>query len=120
MLAAMFLYSCGNSRPSGVLAEDKMQEVLWDYVQADVFAKDFISKDSALNDTAENIKLQKQVFAAHKITREQFYKSYEYYLHHDNDMKVMLDSLLARQTRKKALLDSQRVKKPLIESKIPS
>ena len=39
-----------------------------------------------------------------KISREQFYKSYEYYLYHTDEMKIMLDTLQVRQQK---IIDSK-------------
>ncbi len=80
---------------------DKMQAVLWDYMRADAFTTDFIAKDSAKNLPLENIKLQKELFKLHHITKENFYNSYNYYLKHSDEMKILLDSMIARKNRDK-------------------
>ncbi|MEP6712786.1 MAG: DUF4296 domain-containing protein, partial [Ferruginibacter sp.] len=77
----------------------KMQEVLWDYMKADAFTTDFISKDSSKKLPVENVKLQKEIFKIHHISKEDFYNSYNYYLKHDDEMKQMLDSMIARKTK---------------------
>ena len=91
--------ACSPNRPDDVLAPEKMQQVLWDYIRADVYASEFISKDSSKNAVAENAKLQLAVFNKHKISKEQFYKSYEYYASHNKEMRSMLDTITARQQR---------------------
>ncbi len=91
--------ACSPNRPDDVLAPEKMQQVLWDYIRADVYASEFIAKDSSKNTVAENAKLQLAVFNKHKISKEQFYKSYEYYASHNKEMRTMLDSITARQQR---------------------
>ena len=93
-----FFVSCKNDGiPADVLAPDKMQEVYWDYLRADIYAREFISKDYSKNDTLENIKLQQQVFLLHRVSREQFYRSYDYYLSHRELLQAILDTMLVRQ-----------------------
>ena len=87
--------------PKGILPPAKMQDVFWDYMRADVFTTDFIAKDSAKNLALENIKLQKEVFEIHHISKEEFYNSYDYYLKNTAQMKILLDTMLARKNRDK-------------------
>ena len=99
-LLAVLLYSCSESKlPSGILEPEKMQAVYWDYISADVFSNEFIRKDSSKNAALENKKLQEQIFRLHKISKETFYKSYDYYLNHQLLMKDMLDTMLVRQQK---------------------
>jgi len=94
----IIVLSCSKSKvPDGVLVPEKMQAVYWDYIRADVFAKEMLSKDSLINIDSSNIQLQQQLFEKHKITKETFYKSYEYYISHQLLMKDMLDTMQARQ-----------------------
>ena len=78
-----------------------MQAVLWDIIRVDAFTSNFIKKDSSKNVVAENAKLQKQVFATHKVTEEGFYKSYNYYKKNTMLLKSVLDSMItsANKTR---------------------
>lgn len=99
-LIAALLFSCSKSKvPSGILEPEKMQEVFWDFIRADVYANEIIRRDSTKNVELENAKLQVQVFQLHKVTREEFYKSYEYYLKHQQLMKSMVDTMLVRQQK---------------------
>ncbi|MEY2916451.1 MAG: hypothetical protein RIS73_165 [Bacteroidota bacterium] len=103
VLCTFFLFSCENknSIPSGILKPQKMEIVLWDILCADVFAFDFIKKDTLKNPELENVILQQKIFAVHKISKEEFYKSYEFYKAHPNIMQPMLDSLISKATREK-------------------
>ena len=76
-----------------------MQEVFWDFIRADVYANEIIRLDSTKNVELENAKLQAQVFQLHKVSKEEFYKSYEYYLRHQQLMKSMVDTMMVRQQR---------------------
>lgn len=99
-----------NGRPSGVLEPKKMQDVLTDIIKADVFTQDFITKDTSLKPKVENAKLQKQIFAKHKVSREEFYKSYDYYLQHSDDMIPILDSIFAIQNRPQVIDTSKKIR----------
>jgi hypothetical protein len=94
------LLSCSKSKlPSGVLEPEKMQAVYWDYLQADVFANEFVRKDSSKSPELENARLLKKIFNFHHISKETFFKSYQYYLNHQVLMKDMIDTMLVRQKR---------------------
>jgi hypothetical protein len=92
------LVSCSRSKyPDGVLDPEKMQAVYWDYLRADVYAKELLSKDSSRNIDSANIQFQQQLFEKHRVSKETFYKSYEYYISHQLLMKDMLDTMQVRQ-----------------------
>lgn len=94
----ILLVSCSRSKyPDGVLDPEKMQAVYWDYLRADVYAKELLSKDSSRNIDSANIQFQQQLFEKHKVSKETFYKSYEYYISHQLLMKDMLDTMQVRQ-----------------------
>ncbi len=101
LLVAIVLFSCADKKafPKDILKPEKMQAVFWDYIRADVFAREFIKKDSATDIAVENLKLQQQLFSIHHITKEMFYKSYSYYITHPELMQTMLDSMIIKQSR---------------------
>jgi hypothetical protein len=107
------------SVPSGILPLNKMQSVMWDMVQADQYAalavakdsvakgstpEDSSSKDSAahtarVNVKAETLKLYEEVFRLHDVSREEFSKSYQYYLAHPELNQMLFDSLISLGSR---------------------
>ncbi len=102
VLAGLVLINSCNSKnklPADVLKPDKMRAVLWDVIKADVFTAEFIKKDSSKNTAAENLKLQQQIFAIHKISKADFYRSYDYYKTHTEIFKQVMDSMVARAER---------------------
>lgn len=116
LLIALFI-SCSRSKvPSGILKPEKMQEVFWDFIRADVYANEIIRRDPSKNVELENARLQMQVFQLHKVTKEEFYKSYEYYLNHQKLMKSMVDTMLVRQQKLSEVKKDSSIK--LIEDKI--
>lgn len=82
-----------------VLSKTKMEAVMWDVIRADVYTYDHIRKDSALDDTLLDAGLQLRVFQKHRVTREQYYSSYQYYIEHPDDLKEILDSIASRKSK---------------------
>ena len=98
MASWIFAVSCNQSElPKDVLAPEKMQAVYWDYLRADIFVKELVSKDSSKNLDSLNILLQQKIFSKHQISKATFYKSYNYYHLHQLLMRDMLDTMLVRQ-----------------------
>ncbi len=90
------------SIPSGILEKEKMEVVLWDMIIADRFASQFILKDSAKKNVSdETFRLYSQVFAIHKVSREDFVKSYKFYLSRPDLSQVLFDSISVRANRLK-------------------
>ena len=105
LIAVVCLTACSKSKiPKDVLPPEKMQAVYWDYIKADVFANEFVRRDTSKKLELESAKLQAQVFQLHKISKEQFYRSYNFYLDHSGMMKNMLDTMLVRQ---KAIMEAK-------------
>lgn len=100
------LLSCSreNDVPRGILEPKKMQAVFWDFIRADVYATDFIRKDTSKNPSIENMKLQDRIFKLHHTSRDEFYKSYTWYSNHKELMTKIMDSIIAKQQRAAILL----------------
>ena len=101
LLIGIFL-SCNNSKsvPRGIIPPDKMEKVLWDMIQTDRFAIQFLSKDSAkINVKEETFKLYEQVFRIHQTNRDEFTKSFKYYMDHPELNQRLYDSMNVRGTR---------------------
>ena len=86
--------------PSGILSRDKMEGLMWDMAQADQYAAIYLAKDSAhINRKMETLRLYEQVFRLHQVSREEFSKSYQYYLDHPKLNQLLFDSLIAHGVR---------------------
>ena len=109
LLFSFFACTKKGAVPEGILPPERMQLIFWDYVRADVYTRDYLRKDSALNDTAANLSLQNRIFRHYGISREKFYDSYDYYVAHPEMMTVMLDSMIRRQSR--VHIPTQRIRK---------
>ncbi len=100
----LLLAACTNDGgvPRDIIGRDEMGKILWDVIQADQFSTIYLAKDSSkTNVKAETMKLYEEVFRLHHITREEFQKSYQYYLSHPDISKVMFDSLSARASKRR-------------------
>lgn len=86
-----------NKVPKGILPLPKMREVMWDMISAGEFLNGYVLNKDSVDRFAEAAKVYGQVLQVHKITREQFDKSYLYYEQHPALMKVIVDSLSKRQ-----------------------
>lgn len=97
---SLVLFSCSQKKsPPGFLGIEKMQSVYWDYMRADAFANEYIRIDTTKNVEVESARLQQKVFKLHKVSRESFYSSYDYYLKNPPLLKQMLDTMLVRQPK---------------------
>jgi hypothetical protein len=106
---AVFLYSCGGKQNQGiVLPTAKMQAVMWDMFLADAYTQRYIKTDSSKNELQQNAALQQKIFELHKISRADFYTSYEYYNNHPDMMRTMLDSITVKSDRERNGLMQQR------------
>jgi hypothetical protein len=73
-----------------------MREVMWDMIRADQYVSDFVMKDSSLNKKNESVKLYEEIFHIHKITRQEFKKSLDYYSTQPDLFRPIIDSLAKR------------------------
>lgn len=104
-LTLAFLLSCGNKSelPPEILKPGKMQAVLWDIIRADAFTTEYIKRDSAKNDVEENLKLQQQIFAMHRVSKDEFYKSFDYYKKNSGLLTTIMDSMVSQADKKQTI-----------------
>ena len=99
-----FLAGCSgpDSPPSGILSREKMQQVLWDMIEADQYTQLFLSRDSAKIDVkAVTAGHYEQIFLLYKTTRKQFDKSIQFYFSRPDIAKPLFDSLSVMGIRKR-------------------
>lgn len=92
---AIFFIACSNKEPvpKDVIKQKSMQRIVWDILQADEVAFQNKLKDTTIILKTESFKLYDQVFAIHKISRDQFYKSYTYYQRHPDLYKSLMEGV---------------------------
>ncbi|HTR30514.1 MAG TPA: DUF4296 domain-containing protein [Puia sp.] len=89
-----------NRVPGDILPIDKMEQVMWDMTEADQYATLYVAKDSQhIDRKSETMRLYEEVFRLHDVSREQFRKSYRYYLDHPALNQELFDSIMARGVR---------------------
>lgn len=86
--------------PAGVLPKDKMEKVLWDMIQAERYRDTYV-RDSSLDLKKETFKLYAQVFEIHQVSKDEFIKSYKFYISRPDIARVMFDSLANRANRRR-------------------
>ena len=79
--------------PNDVLPVKKMQQVLWDVMVADEVVEFYHMKDSSLNAFNKRMGLYDTVFSIHKISKQHFQKSLQFYQSRPDLLKIILDSL---------------------------
>jgi Domain of unknown function (DUF4296) len=101
----VFVSSCrdNNELPEGVLKPEKMKLVLMDVIKAEAYTAEILKTDTTKNGLEENSRLQQQVFSIHKVSKEEFYRSFMYYKEHAGVFKVMLDSMVTQGYRNKSI-----------------
>jgi hypothetical protein len=98
-LLLLTFYSCANNDlPRGVLPEAKMREVLWDVMRADEWVLYEANIDTTMYKQARSHERYQQVLQLHKVSEEQFKKSFQYYQSNPEQLKPLLDSLQKRNT----------------------
>lgn len=114
----LFLAACAgkDNVPVGIIQKDTMRNILWDMIQADQYAKLYLVKDSCtINVKDETIKLYQQVFQIHHTTKDDFDKSYKYYLAHQDLNKLIFDSLSTQILRDRHQPTFNPTPKPLLK-----
>ncbi len=93
-LLTVFLFmACNNNLPQNILKPEKMQQVLFDILQADELVNVKYSADTSLNRLSQSVELYQAVFKIHNISADNFKRSFRYYQNHPELLKPILDSL---------------------------
>jgi hypothetical protein len=87
--------------PRNILSLEKMRPILWQQIKADIYTRENLVSDSIKNKDLyfENEKIQMQIFKNYGVTKEEFYESYKYYLNHEDKLGIIIDTMIAQQTR---------------------
>jgi hypothetical protein len=95
LILAVFIsaLSCNSSTPKDILPQKKMQDVLWDMMQADEMAEYYSTTDSSFKMVAKHVDYYQKIFEIHKINKESFTASLKYYKDHPARLKPIFDSL---------------------------
>src|SRR6185295_8648756 len=97
ILFIVVFFSCSEKEhKKGILPESEMREIMWDMMRADQYVAAFLLRDSTHNKKDESIRLYEEIFHIHKITREQFKTSFDYYSSRPDLLRPIVDSLAKR------------------------
>jgi uncharacterized protein DUF4296 len=102
----LFLGGCTNHTkiPPGIIGKEKMEKILWDMIQADRYVSSFIMTRNVDSPSVKKEKaaiMYEKVFRLNGTTRDQFLKSYKFYLGRPDITKIMFDSISARAERQR-------------------
>lgn len=105
ILVVVLLVACSSKRtPKGILEPKPMQAVLWDMLMAGEFLQGYVLlRDTGIHKLVKSDQVYNKVLALHKIDRETFDKSLDWYRKHPQIMKEVLDSIAAQNTEKSDL-----------------
>ncbi len=113
------MVSCGDRStvPADVLSQKEMSKVLTDILLAESFVENFSPiKSNEPRDSAIASEVDK-VLAIHKVTKENFMKSYRFYKTRPAFFKLIMDSIYAGNQRYQDKIDH---KKPILPAiKLP-
>lgn len=96
IIALLLFYSSCNSKaevPEGILPTEKMEQILLDMVRADEIINRQIYADSVYKTMGGRTRIYQDVFTKHKLTKEQFKKSLNFYQNRPDLLKIVLDSM---------------------------
>jgi hypothetical protein len=100
LLVALSVSSCKKGIGKKIPVNE-MKIIMWDMVCADELYADASVRDSTVRIKKDNFRLYEQVFAIHKISKETFYSSYQYYQSRPDEFKVLMDSLQSYGSRQR-------------------
>ena len=106
----ILFFSCSHKELSKeILPPDKMEILMWEQFKLDAFTREFIARDSTKNLTQENYLLQQIIFKNYNTSKEQFYNSYNYYLSHQDEFKIIIDNIVDKRTKENQLAFQNRM-----------
>lgn len=87
----------GEEKTDSILSSEKMEDVIWDLSRADQLVDMRVIRDSTLNRKRESIRLYEEIFKLHKTSQAQVKSSLAFYKANPVELKIIFDSLTARQ-----------------------
>lgn len=96
--------SCSRSNeiPENILPVNKMKVLVWDMIQAGAYESSLIENDSSLKKI--NTSYLSAVLSLHKIKKEDFFTSYNFYQQNPVRSKMLFDSVSAYAQRQRSVL----------------
>lgn len=102
VLLSLVVFSCGKKDAQKTFSLNTMKVIMWDMACADELFNELQTRDSTIkNNQQKRLQLYNTVFATNKISKQEFYSNYNYYLNNPPQMKILMDSLQAFSIREK-------------------
>ena len=120
ILVVIFAACANNDKiPKGIIGKAEMEKVMWDMLMADRYVNIYVlhSKDSLPERKKNAAIVYEKVFQLHGITRDEFIKSYKFYLSRPDITKVMFDSISSRADRRRAEAHAPKKTSPLLQKR---
>ncbi len=91
----LIVTACSDNRriPSTIMKPEKFREVLTDVLLADALTLERSFKDTSVKITDENAAYFLKVFQLHGVSKNEFMKSYNFYLQRPDLLKIITDSV---------------------------
>ena len=112
LIFSILLFSCynANKAPSGIIKSKEMKSVLWDVMRVQSLAREIALKDSTVDLAIKTKSLTQKVFEIHKIDSAQFIESYNWYMKHPTDLKLIFDSMYVQKERENSIQSKKKAK----------
>lgn len=112
LLLLLVLLGCSETKktPENILGPEKFQEVLTDVMLADALSTERSFKDTALKIKDANAAYFLKIFEIHGTNKNEFMRSYNFYLSRPDFLRVISDSVSAVLNRENNQLTTDTVK----------
>jgi hypothetical protein len=112
LLLLLVLLGCSETKktPENILGPEKFQEVLTDVMLADALSTERSFKDTALKIKDANAAYFLKIFEIHGTNKNEFMRSYNFYLSRPDFLRVISDSVSAALNRENNQLTTDTVK----------
>lgn len=102
ILVAIILFlliSCENKTKEKVLSPERMELIIADMMLAEGYSESGANKDSSRPKNAFLSNEISKVLAVHKVTKEEYNRSFQYYIKRPDLMLKMIDSITSKAAR---------------------
>ena len=98
LTSLIFFFACssGQNIPDSVLPPKKMEAIFWDMLRADELAGQYKLTDTSKTLLQLHSELYDKIFSLHKISRDEFNKSFRFYQSRPDVFKPILENLSKR------------------------
>lgn len=93
------LISCNNKTKEKIIPPEKMELIISDMMLAEGYSESGANKDSTRPKYEFLSNEISKVLAVHKVTKEEYNRSFQYYIKRPDLMKEMIDSITSKAAR---------------------